>query len=311
MTYQKGQVIRATDFDDFLTTTSNVYGVGTSDRGYGQTGITQATVNVGDAIRAAQWTNLRGMIIVCGNHQGTDVSDLPPGGVFAIGETIIAHEQSSPSSNAYEMSNNITNIDIARLNTSMTSLSVAANVWTVTRGSNWTGSITAEISVLWANEDDARYYFNSGGQIRIHGSQPTGSGHPQDIHWNDSLTNKVGTVKFGVHTTTNTGTSNDSNAIGYYELTNSYQAIYSGTLEIGGAYYSSDTFTINAKRLNFVGTRGGNGNGVQLQIILNDAGMHYSTALTSSGTTFSFDNVKATTFLSGILSPTYATITPL
>jgi hypothetical protein len=308
MTYQKAGRILATDFDGFLTTTSNVYGTGNSDRGYGQTTFAQAAVSIGDLIRSVHWTNLRSMIVTCANHQGTSVATLPPSSEFAVGHTIFAHEQASPSNNAYELLNNITLIDTDRLNVSNTSLSVATNVHTVTRATGWTGSITAEISVLWASENAARYYFNSGGQIRLIGSQPTST--PQNNAWENTLTNRVGTVRFAVHATTNSGYVNGSHAIGFYELTDSYQTIYNAAVS-GGTYYyySGDSVTISAKRLNYGGVNGGNGRGVQFRIVLQDTGLYYS-ATTASGTSFSFDNVKATTFLSGITSPVYSTITP-
>lgn len=307
MAYQKGDIIHASDLNGFLTTVNNVYGVGTSDRGYGQTGISQPAVSVGDPILASHWSNLRNMIVICANHQNTLITNLPPSGAFAGGEIISAFEQDPPTSSAYELPDRITDIDTNRLNASNTSLSTATNVWTVTKGSSWSGSIQAEISVLWSNENNARYYFNSAGQIRIHGSQPGST--PQDTTWNNSLVNRVGTIKFGAHATTNTGSFSGGSGIGYYELTNSYQNIFTGTLESGGAYYSGDDLTIQAKRLNYVGLNGGNGNGVQFKIILNDSGTYYS-AVTGAGSTFSFDNVKATTFLSGITSPTYSTVTP-
>jgi|ERR1019366_5990629 hypothetical protein len=311
MTYQINDIVLASDLNGFLTTTNNVYGTGTSDRGYGQTAILQAAVSVGSPILASHWTNLRNMIVLCANQQGSDVSSLAPSGEYIAGQAIYANEQASPSNNAYELANNVTLIDTNRLNVSGTSLSTVTNVWTVTKATTWSGSIIGEISVVWPNEDDARFYFNSGGQIRLHGSQPTGSGHPQDIVWNSSLTTKVGTVKFGVHHTTNTGSFSGSLSVGYYELTNSYQNVFNGILESGGSLYSADTITIEAKRLNYVGLHGGNGNGVQFRITFSDAGSFYYSAVNSAGTTFSFDNTKATTFLSGILSPTYATITPL
>jgi hypothetical protein len=115
-----------------------------------------------------------------------------------------------------------------------------------------------------------------------------------------------------VHHTTNTGSINGSQNVGFYELTDSYQTIFTGSVAGGGPnfyyYYTGDTITISAKRLNHVGLNGGNGNGVQFRIVLADTGSYYATT-TGSGTNFSFDNVKATTFLSGISSPTYATIT--
>lgn len=305
MSYEKGGIILAADLDGFLTTTNNVYGVGSSDRGYGQTAITQGSISAGSPILSTQWENLLSMIVVCANQQGTSTSTLPPSSVFDAGQPVIAEEQAPPSSRPYEMANNITAIDTNRLNVSDTSLSVTTNVWTVTRASTWTTSITAEVSVIWDSENSARYYFNSGGQIRLHGAQPGSS--PADEHWNTTLTSGVGLVQFLVHSTTNTGSISGGTSLGYFELTDSYQTIYYANSG-GGSYYDADNVTISAKRLNYVGLNGGNGNGVQFEIVLANSGSYYS-GIIDSGTNFAFDNVIATTFLSGITSPVYTTIT--
>lgn len=306
MTYIKGGIIQAADYNGFLTSVSNIYGVGSSDRGYGQTTITEAAVAVGGVIRSVQWVNLINMITVCANQQGTAITTLPPTSVLAVGDVIRAHEQASPSSNTYELQGNITLIDTDRLNVSSTSMSVVTNVLAVTRASSWTSSISAQVSVLWSSEDTARYYFNSGGQIRMTGTQPSGS--VEDNEWRNTLVNGVGTVKFAAHATTNTGTIAGSQSLGFYGLTDSYQTIYTGSVSAGSSYQSGQTIVIAAKRLNFVGLHAGNGNGVQFQITLTDTAP-YASATVDSGTSFSFDNVKATTFLTGILSPNYAIVT--
>ena len=246
------------------------------------------------------------MINVCANQQGTNVSTLPPSSAFDVGEPIIAEEQAAPSSRPYEMAANITAIDTNRLTASVSALSVTTNVWSITRATAWTGGITGVVSATFASENAARYYFNSGGQIRLHGSQPTGT--PEDDKWNDHLVNGMGLVKFAAHATTNTGTSPGGTSIGYYGLTNSYQTIFTSTYSGGGSYYySGNRIIISAKRLNYVGLNGGNGNGVQFQIQLLDTAPYYSVTV-DAGTNFKFDNVKATTYLSGIGSPTYVTV---
>lgn len=306
MTYIKGGIIQATDFNGFLTTVSNVYAVGHADRGYGQTAITQAAVAAGGIIQSTQWVHLINMITVCANQQGTSITSLPPTSVLGVGDVIKAHEQAAPSSNTYELANNVTLIDTDRLNVSSTSLSVVTNLLTVTRATSWTNSITGVVSALWSSEDNARYYFNSGGQIRLTGSQPSGSS--QDNAWQHTLSNGVGTIKLAAHATTNTGTITGGQSVGYYELTDSFQTIFTGSVAGSSSYFSGEVITVSAKRLNFVGTNGANGNGVQFQIVLTDTAP-YQTTTVDSGTAFSFDNVKATTFLSGILSPSYTIIT--
>lgn len=274
MTYKLGGAIQASDLNGFLTTVGNVYGVGNADRGYGQSAITQAPVTAGGIIHASQWTNLYDLLVVCAHQQGTNVTTLPPSNVYTTGDPIDAYEQAAPTDSPYELANNITAIDTNRLNASTTSMSIATAVWSVSYSPSWTGSITAVVSVTWASENAARYFFNSAGQIRIYGTAPT-----------------FGMLDFEAHTTTG------GNPLGFYGLTNSYQTIYSGT-SVG---FYTDNVTVAAERLNYVGVNGGNGSGVQFQITLTGA---------NNTTNVSFDVVRATTFLTGITPPTFATVTP-
>jgi hypothetical protein len=311
MTYETGSTILASDLNDFLTSAKTIYGVGTGDRGYGQTAITQAAVHISDVILSTHWTNLRNIIVTCANQQATGLTVLPPASVFAPEQIVIAYSGTSyefkadlntadqatggfTSPDAFSTISlpiYLTAIDANRLNVAPTALSVASSVWSITRSAQWISFIDAEVSAVWPSEDAARAYFNTGGEIRLRGSQDSGQ-------WSDILLNIVGTVKFAVHGTTNTGTLSSISVIGYYELTDTYQAVFTGS-----------SVTIAAKRLNYGGVRGGNGTGVQFHITLNDTGVYYSVG-NPIGTTFTFDNAKATTFLTGIISPTYTTIDP-
>jgi hypothetical protein len=107
-------------------------------------------------------------------------------------------------------------------------------------------------------------------------------------------------VQFSAYTTTNTG-AQGAVMVGYYSLNDTYKTIYND--------FSTDGLNqiiIAAKRLNYSGVRSANGTAVQFSITLADI----SGLIMTSGTNVSFDNAKATTFLTGIASPTYATVTP-
>ena len=78
MTYSSGHIILAADVNAFITTVNNVYGVGSGDRGYGQTAISQSTLTAPAPILSSQWNNLLTMITTCGSHQGTGLEQLPP-----------------------------------------------------------------------------------------------------------------------------------------------------------------------------------------------------------------------------------------
>ena len=113
------------------------------------------------------------------------------------------------------------------------------------RQSGWNGLIYHTFSVVFADADHRRHFFNSGGEIRISAANASAS-TPKGRDWS-ALLNEVGTISFN-HTTTTTTNSGSGQAIGNYDLTSSYQTIYSKTG--AGTYsgiYAGNLFTIKAK----------------------------------------------------------------
>ena len=318
MTLIAGNLIDDADFNNLLATVNQIYGTGNRDRGYGQTTITQPPVTVAGQVRSTNWTNLTHMIATCATHQGTP-TNLPPDSLLATGQSIKAWSGITSefltdkdttdkplgliTAGSYSIPNYVTAIDANRFNLAPTALSVATNVWSVIRSTTWSNNITTEVSATWASEDTARFFFNSGGQIRMHGSHPTGT--PQDTKWSNTLTG-IGLIALAMHATTGTGTAG-AQTVGYYELTDAYRTIY--TNRPPGSYATSTTVLIEAKRLGFVGLNGANGKGVQFRVTLAELGF-YVNAITAAGTNFGLDTIRATTFLAGITAPAYATVDP-
>jgi hypothetical protein len=302
MIYQKGDQVTAAVLNSFLTTVNGVFGTGTGDAGYGQTSL-QGAVSVGGLINSAHWTNLRSMVVTAATHQGTAITTLPTTTVLQVGAVITAHEIAAPSSNAYELSNYITAINTNRLTAASGAMSIITGS-TITRASAWATTITCTMDAIWASEDAARFFFNSGGQIRLNFSQPTGSGTAQDTDWNAILATKLGEVRLGSYTTTNAGSTSMANgALGFYGLTTSPQAIVTGT-NVGGGAYSSNDVSVTAQVLNKVGVNGGNGNTVRFVVLLSDQHTGVTDSV-SSGTAAAFSTFKATTYLTGIATPTF------
>jgi hypothetical protein len=294
MTYASGQQILASDYNSFLTSVNNVYGVGTGNSGYGQTGINQTNVAIGQSIAAAEWANLRSMVVICATQQGTATTGLltaPTAGASV-----------SASSTLQTIVNNIvTNRNVAA-GANMTLTSAAT---TVTRATTWSTSITASVDVLFASEDAARHFFNAGGQIRLRFGHPNGSS-AQDVSWRDVLTTGIGTVTMTGSGLSRSGNLGTVSSLGYFQMTASAATVFNGTNIGGGAYAANDVF-ITAQRLNFAGVRGGNGNGIRFAITLADEYTSGFGDLVSAGTFVAFDHFRST-YLTGIAAPTMTTV---
>lgn len=198
MTYSTGQKILASDYNGFVSDNSaNVnswWAAGASDSGWGQTSLT--TVSKGSKIYASSWSSLINTLQTAHNHTGVVITNrtAPNAGdkisVFTALDTDITNLKNGRG-NA-----------VASGSTSSTWSGSAAYTSNVNSGTyNWT--LTWTNTVTFDSADQARYFFNAGGLIRIDMSK-TSTGTTKDTYWN-SLVSSVGTlyISGGVNTTQN------------------------------------------------------------------------------------------------------------
>lgn len=300
MAYQKGDRATASDFNGFLNTVRNVYGTGNATYGYGQTAISQNTVSTGTIISGSDWLNLRAMLVVCANHQGTAITDLPPTGVFDPGDIITAHEQAAPSGNPYDLNSYVSAISSNRLVAAPGSMTLVTGAHMATILVTWSDEYNANIDVSFGSENSARYFFNSGGEIRFRFSHPNGS--TKADHAMRNMFSDLGTVKFGATETTSTGDLGLSGLVGYYDLNDTYRWVLNGNNISDYPGYTGFDVGILARRLNYTGVNGGNGATIRFQVFL-DSNAEVMTA----GTRVILDHYRATTYLTGIVVPTFST----
>jgi hypothetical protein len=330
--YRRGDPIAAADYNGFLTSVLNVWATGSGDSGYGQTA-TQSPVAQGQSIASAEWVELRRMISVMATHQGTTVN-LPPANLLGVGQPITAHDPNPPSNNAFDLPGAVTVVSAVQNNRLSTSVaeafSLVSSAHTSVRNGTWGGgsgeaaTITTQVDVTFTSQNSARFFFNSGGRIRLLLNQP-GSG-VKDTLWNTGLTNRVGAISFGARSSSrnaSTPAGSFASNLGFYGLTDSNQPLFNGTNSVGGfgkiygagrytnyATYEINDVTISVRRLNFTNDGlGGNGTGLRFTISLTDdvvAGADFVAA----GTTAEFGYWRASRDLLGIAAPSFATVAP-
>jgi len=242
MTYRQGEIIVATDFNTFRTDVLDIWDVGNGNRGYGQIDTGGASpiplASVGADVLSAEWEAFRLAAQTCSDHQGSSTT-FPPASVLEVTDTIVAHD--ALDGNAYDIGVSLATIETNRLTADAGSVSVFANSLNDSRGTAWANTLQHRFTAVLPTVDDARYFFNSGGQIRIRGSRSGGSGTPQNASWTEILTN-MGTVIFDHTITTNTGGGpgwSFSN-VGYFDLTTSFQQIATGVDTTGGQYATNE-----------------------------------------------------------------------
>ena len=245
MAYQNSGLIQATspsnDFNELVALVNAVYGDGSGDFGYGQTPEV-STVAPGDLITAAQWTALFQALTSCMVHQGTPNPDGVPSSV-AINDIIDAFDTTNGT---VALIDAITNnrFDIAG---SEEAITAGGTKLKETRTDSWTQSVTHVFRATFGNQDQARYFFNAGGEIHWNGTY-AGAGldeSGEETEWTAAL-DALGTVRMGHnYTTSDTG----STAIGYYDLTQSFQVIASRLVNspFNAGYYSTEEIRVEAR----------------------------------------------------------------
>lgn len=316
MTYSVGQTALAADFVGFrgandvnAAYASNVdatgklaalIGMGYGSRGYGQISTVLGNVAVGDTITAAQWNQLFAVMTTINTHTGSALTIPTP---LSIGSVIQALDGSSGRANIASL---LSVLDTNRLNASVGQMGLTSSLVS-TRSTSWNTSVDHEFTVTFTTENDARYFFNSGGRIYISGSRTGGSA----TVLNSSITtmlSDMGTIRLGATTATYTGTGGTiSSALGYYNLTTSYQTVITAVSTIGYGY-SAPTYTLECRVESVAGINGANGRILRFRATIDtNAG---PTDTVNGTLTSSVSQYKANGVLT-IASPAFATTNAL
>lgn len=245
MAYAQFDTVQATDFNSLVggnpTTTANTlnatWATGGGSAGYGQTAV--ANVSVGANIAAtSQWASLIANTASAAIHQGSSITSV----AVPVSGGVVTYLSAIPT--------NLQTIYSNRLNAALQG-STTTN--TVTYGTTWSNAITFTHTVSFANGDAARYFFNSGGQIKMTVSHPAGTGINLLLN---NLASNVGTVVLSAPTSgtavisgvtyagvTKVGGGGNSPTIdstkGYYGLTTANANVFTQTASTGPSGYLS------------------------------------------------------------------------
>ena len=240
--------ISFTDYNNIRTKIVDILGPGTGPKGYGQT-VIGAAVSQGEQISKVQWDDLRNMLRSIRIHQDGGEPVLP----LVTALSVIEKGITFPN-NGFDDA-----IEAASLN--RFNLGVDQSVITARPGTSRTGSWVSqsycELTVTFGSANQARYFFNSGGKIRISSTRTGGTTSPQNTSWT-TLLDTVGLPSFGANT---------PGGATFYSLTNAYQTFFQ---QGSTSSYSSNNFQLQAKS-NVADNVGGTATVVYIKVIWNDA----------------------------------------
>lgn len=126
-------------------------------------------------------------------------------------------------------------------NLTLTTLSTASSTRADSSGP-WNGIISHIFQVTFDTEVARRHFFNAGGEIRMGASVDYTGSDAKTVEWQIIL-NNMGTTSFKANETVNNTGVGTASSIGSYDLTSSYQLIYSRT---GSAVYANNRYNIYA-----------------------------------------------------------------
>jgi len=203
----------------------SMIGTGSVTQGYGQT-VQSSDVFTGNTITRAQWDLLRYDIVNIRLHQDGIVPNIV---TVNIGDPI-GFGAASPNSN-YDTLLDTALANRFKIDASQAIVTAKASG---TYSSAWSNSVTATLTVTFATANEARYFFNSGGKIRLTPTLTGGTVTPQYTAWVNIL-NSIGTRSFGA----------DTDAfVTYYTLTNAFQTYYTS---FASSPYSNNSYTLEAR----------------------------------------------------------------
>ena len=283
MAYSAGDTILDDEYNTFATgntagtgdtsaaSINTIWGSGTGDAGYGQTNVVSA-VAAGSTITATQWTTLLGRLNSIRQHQGTSINissfSVSAGDAIAV----IAN-----------LSADITTLYNAR--TTAASANITESTTAATYTSSWNSSVKATHTVTFAGGDEARYFFNAGGYIKLNPSLSDSTG--RNAQWK-FLLDEVGDLKLLASTFTRSFSNNASgygaggdnsptthlSTTGYYDLTNSTDtSMFKYTIDDAFGYgnYRANFYEVKVNPgADHGDARGNNGNQITIKQIFQD-----------------------------------------
>jgi hypothetical protein len=265
MTYAQYGTVSAADFNTLVggnpTTTANTlnatWATGGSSAGYGQTAI--ANVSVGSNVAAVgAWANLVNVTASAASHQGMAITSV----TAPVAGGTITYLSAIPT--------NLTTIYGSRLSAAIQG-STSAN--SANRATTWNNNLVATFTASFANGNAARFFFNSGGQLKLTFSAPTGTAINNSLN---ALATAVGTVVISAPSSgaitvaavsyngvTKIGGSGTVNAIstntGYYGLGTANTQLFKQLVASAPVGYTNTNINILAKTNGTQGTNLDNG----------------------------------------------------
>ena len=281
MAYSSGGLIQATDYNTLTwggtqgpytaspTNLAYVFGVGNGQFGYGQAVTSINTVSAAATVTATQWTGLLTGINACIAHQSGSGSQLTiptmtAGGTITYSAALTTAATTINTNKALANSQGTTTTGTNFPQNFTIASTTAAQTWSFTR------------TITFASANQARYFFNAGGQINfVTGTVTNGDATSRSADWVTLIGTNLGSIS-AIKSLTNggrSGTGGTSNtndtAKGYWNSTTTAAIIQKITSTTTN--YTSDYIQVSLRTATPAGTNGDNGAVVYIDVTVYSA----------------------------------------
>jgi hypothetical protein len=243
-----GSEISAVGYNVIQDKAQSILGAGTGARGYGQP-LNSLDVFAGNTITKAQWDALRFDIVNIRLHQD---GVLPTIVTVNVGDPI-GFGGGSPNNN-YDT---LMETAIANKFNIGPGQSIASAAGSTNYSTAWSTQASTTLTVTFSTADEARYFFNSGGKVRITSTFSPSVTTAQNTSWTNFL-DTAGVRSFGADT---------DPFVNFYTLTNSFQTYYQSSATTP---YSANNYRLEAS-CNVSNNSTGTATIVYLRVTLSDA----------------------------------------
>jgi hypothetical protein len=291
MTIASGSLVEASDYNTIQTKVDSILGTGSGDKGYGQA-VSSSQQSSGAVITDNHINELFADIQKAHTHQQGSASS-------AIAQVTTADVIEANNGTSFkgwtQYSTAADLIETNRLTAASGGMTTTAAKTTETLSAGWNGSRNQIVTVVFADANARRHFFNSGGEIHIAASVASG-GNTKSQDW-ATMCSSSGTIKIAEDGITKTGASGTLYG-GYNEGTipTSSTKIFDRT---GSGNYAENTWTLNA-------TNSADTLTLTLENIFNDADTGDQTG---TGSAVDEDVDRALTVTIGELRATNANVT--
>lgn len=300
------KTISQADYNIIRAKVVGVLGIGVGNSGWGQT-VQSAAVSEGTTVSIREWSALKYDIFNAWRHlYGTTptLTDPTVGGYVRANAINSPYAQYDTYANVL-VSNRLNNSGPGQYVTRTSPPAPRTEVWTSTYVTPWSTRISTIVNVSFSSGDGARYFFNSGGELRMTTGRSGGNGTTQDNSWTTLLQN-VGTVRFAGAIP---GGAVSSGVGNFYSMSNSFQTIF--TLSASNPY-SDNTFRVQART---PGVNNVNGGATSIEFLVEWLDSHLGvsgSADTVSGTMqLSFSTSEASGLMQPSGTPNFTVETPI